>query len=219
MRSTAIYRGRMILILLLLPALIGWSGCGSRTKKGAGIGAAAGAVTGAVIGHQSGHKTEGAVIGAAVGGVLGGAVGARLDKQAEELAQIAETRRTEQGLIVTLASNKIHFDVNSSVVQSPSRDVLVELAGILKKYPEDLILVAGHTDSDGSANYNLKLSEMRAQAVGDILVTSGVPGETVTIRGYGETQPIASNDSVQGKALNRRVELTITVDETKVPEG
>jgi outer membrane protein OmpA-like peptidoglycan-associated protein len=218
MTSTAKRRVGLILIVLLLPALAGLAGCGSRTKKGAGIGAATGAVAGAVIGHQSGHKTEGAIIGAAVGGLLGGAVGARLDKQAEELAAIAETRRTEQGLIVTLASNKIQFDVNSSTVKPASREVLVELAGILKKYPEDLILIAGHTDSDGAADYNLDLSQMRAQAVGDILITNGVPGETVTIRGFGETQPIASNETAEGKAQNRRVELTITIDESKVPE-
>lgn len=218
MALTARRHGQAILIILLLPALAGMIGCGTRTKKGAGIGAAAGAVAGAVIGHQSGHKAEGAVIGAAVGGLLGGAVGARLDRQAEELAQIAETRRTERGLVVTLASNKIQFDVNSSVVKPASRDVLSELAGILKKYPEDLILVTGHTDSDGAADYNLKLSEMRAQAVGDVLVANGVPGETVTIRGYGETQPLAGNDTAEGKAQNRRVELTITIDESKVPE-
>ena len=213
-----VIHARGALHLLLAATLLLGVGCGSRTKKGAGIGAAAGAVAGAVIGHQSGHKTEGAVIGAAVGGLLGGAVGARLDKQAEELAQIAETRRTEQGLIVPLASNKIQFDVNSSVVKPASRGVLAELAAIIKNYPEDVILVAGHTDSDGAADYNLDLSEMRAQAVGDILVGNGIPGGTVTIRGFGETQPIASNETADGKAANRRVELTITIDESKVPQ-
>ncbi|GAG43710.1 unnamed protein product, partial [marine sediment metagenome] len=86
------------------------TGCGTRTKQGAGIGAAGGALAGAVIGHQSGNKAKGAIIGAVAGAAIGGAVGARLDKQAEELAQIAETRRTDQGLIVTLASDKINFD-------------------------------------------------------------------------------------------------------------
>jgi outer membrane protein OmpA-like peptidoglycan-associated protein len=208
----------LLVVGVVLLAAITTFGCGSRTKTGAGVGAAAGAVAGAVVGHQTGHKTEGAIIGAVAGAAIGGAIGNRLDKQAEELAAIAETRRTEQGLIVTLASNQINFATNSSQVSDASRATLVELAGVLKKYPEDLILIAGHTDSDGSAEYNMKLSEMRAQAVGDILATNGVPRETITVRGYGETQPVAQNDTPENKALNRRVELTITVDESKVPE-
>ena len=211
------HRPLLVVGVVLLTAIT-TLGCGSRTKTGAGVGAAAGAVAGAVVGHQTGHKTEGAIIGAVAGAAIGGAIGNRLDKRAEELAAIAETRRTEQGLIVTLASNQINFATNSSQVSDASRATLVELAGVLKKYPEDLILIAGHTDSDGSAEYNMKLSEMRAQAVGDILATNGVPRETITIRGYGETQPVAQNDTPENKALNRRVELTITIDESKVPE-
>lgn len=198
---------------LLLPA-----GCGSRTAKGAGIGAAVGAVTGAVVGNQSGHAGTGAVIGGVAGGVLGGVVGARMDRQAEELAKVAETKRTEQGVIVTLSSNKIHFDVDKSVVGADSRQTLVELANVLKNYPEDIIAVAGHTDSDGSDEYNMDLSKRRAQAVVDILAANGVPSAAIQAHGYGEAQPVASNDTAEGKALNRRVELSITVDESKVPK-
>ena len=209
---------QVVLVILVVLSLGLATGCGPRTKTGAGIGAAAGAVTGAVVGHQSGNRAQGAIIGAAAGALIGGTIGSRLDKQAEELAAIAETRRTEQGLIVTLASNKIQFDVNRSQVKPESRAILVDLANVLKNYPEDIILVAGHTDSDGAADYNLKLSEMRAQAVSDVLIANGVPGETIQIRGYGETQPVASNNTAAEKALNRRVELTITIDESKVPE-
>ena len=209
---------QVVLVILVVLSLGLATGCGPRTKTGAGIGAAAGAVTGAVVGHQSGNRAQGAIIGAAAGALIGGTIGSRLDKQAEELAAIAETRRTEQGLIVTLASNKIQFDVNRSQVKPESRAILVDLANVLKNYPEDIILVAGHTDSDGAADYNLKLSEMRAQAVSDVLIANGVPGETIQIRGYGETQPVAPNNTAAEKALNRRVELTITIDESKVPE-
>ena len=198
---------------LLLPA-----GCGSRTAKGAGIGAAVGAVTGAVVGNQSGHAATGAVIGGVAGGVLGGVVGARMDRQAEELAKVAETKRTEQGVIVTLSSNKIHFAVDKSVVSEDSRQTLVELANVLKNYPEDVIAVAGHTDSDGTDEYNMDLSKRRAQAVVDILAANGVPSASIQAHGYGETQPVASNETAEGKALNRRVELSITVDESKVPK-
>ena len=193
-------------------------GCGKRATTGAAIGGAAGAVAGAVIGHQTGHKTEGAVIGGVTGAVIGGAVGHRLDKQAEELARIAETRRTEQGVIVNLSSNTIHFAVNSSEVDEESRSTLAELGQVLKKYPEDLITVTGHTDSDGAADYNESLSLMRAQAVSDIIMAQGVPANVITVRGYGETQPLVANDTPANKALNRRVELAITVDESKVPQ-
>ncbi len=210
-RMSRIGVGVIVIALVLTTA-----GCGSRTKKGAGAGAVLGGVAGAVIGHQSGKKTEGAVIGAIAGAAIGGAIGHRLDKQAAELAEIAETRRTDEGIIVTLASNKINFDSGSSSVKPESRDVLVRLAGVIKKYPEDVILVSGHTDSDGSADYNLDLSRMRAQAVADILSSNGVPIATIEVRGYGETQPVASNDTGEGKSLNRRVELSITVDESKL---
>jgi len=193
-------------------------GCSSKSAKGAGIGGVVGGVTGAVIGHQSGHKTEGAVIGAAAGATIGGIIGHRLDKQAEELAQIAETKRTEQGVIVTLSSNKVHFDTNSSTVKEDSRQTLIQLANVLKNYPEDIILVAGHTDSDGASDYNMKLSEARARAVADLLIANGVPIESVQAHGFGETQPVADNTTAVGKAENRRVELTITVDESKVPK-
>jgi outer membrane protein OmpA-like peptidoglycan-associated protein len=171
-----------------------------------------------VIGHQSGHKTEGAIIGAIAGAALGGEIGRRMDKQAEELAEIAETRRTDEGIIVTLSSNKINFATNRSEVGAESRDTLLRLAGVLKKYPENIILVLGHTDSDGPAEYNQRLSQMRAQAVADILITGGVDGAAIQIRGYGETQPIASNENREGKAMNRRVELSITVNESKIPQ-
>ncbi len=210
--------GHALVASVVILCLVLASGCGPRTTRGAGIGAAVGAVTGAVVGHQTGHRTEGAVIGAATGAAVGGLIGARLDKQAEELAKIAETKRTEQGLIVTLSSNRIHFDVNSSSVKDDSRAILADLAGVLKNYPEDVIVVAGHTDSDGTSDYNMSLSEMRAQSVADVLMSNGVPRGSIEAHGYGETQPVASNDTPDGKAQNRRVELSITVDESKVPK-
>ena len=121
-------------------------------------------------------------------------------------------------MIVTLSSNKISFDTNSSTVKADSRQTLVALANVIKKYPEDIILVAGHTDSDGSGDYNMRLSDARAQSVADVLISSGVAIQSVQSHGYGETQPIADNASAEGKAQNRRVELSITVDESKVPK-
>lgn len=207
---------RIILCLsLTFPLLIG---CATKTQTGAATGAAAGALVGAVIGHQSGERDKGALLGAALGTAIGAAAGRRLDKQQAELERIAETRRTEQGLIVTLAENKVYFASNSTVVSAPSRNTLLDLGAVLKKYPENVITIVGHTDSQGSGDYNLKLSERRAQSVGDVLADAGVPMNTMYFRGYGETQPVASNDTAAGRAENRRVELNIRIDESKIPK-
>lgn len=197
--------------------LILLSSCATKTQTGAATGAAAGAVVGAIIGHQSGDRDEGALIGAALGGAIGGVVGRRLDKQQAELEKIAETRRTEQGLLVTLSDKNVHFDTNSTVIDAPSRATLTELGNVLAKYPENVITVAGHTDAIGSGDYNLKLSERRAQAVGDILADAGVPMSVMYFRGYGETQPLTTNDTASGRAQNRRVELNIRIDQSKIP--
>jgi len=204
---------------LALAGLLIFPHCATKTQTGAATGAAAGAAAGAVIGHQSGNRDKGALIGAAAGAAIGALIGNRLDKQQAELEQIAETRRTEQGLIVRLAENKVYFETDSANVGAESRRVLMDLGAVIKKYPEDVIVIAGHTDSTGAAEYNFKLSERRAQAVGDILAEAGVPFGSMQFRGYGETQPIADNGTVQGRALNRRVELTITIDESKVPRN
>ncbi len=179
----------MLVMGAVLLSLALAAGCGSGTKKGAGV-----------------------------GGAIDGAIGHRLDQQAEELAQIAETRRTDQGIMVTLSSNRIQFASNGSELGSESCDVLTSLANVLKKYPEDIILIIGHTDSDGPAEYNHQLSQTRAQAVTEILIANGVNGAAIQIRGYGETQPIAPNTTPEGKAMNRRVELSITIDDSKITQ-
>jgi outer membrane protein OmpA-like peptidoglycan-associated protein len=142
-------------------------------------------------------------------------VGYRLDKQAEELAKIAETRRTEEGIITSMRDN-ILFDVNSSVIKPQAVQNIVKIADVLKKYPEDRIIVVGHTDDRGSAQFNERLSLQRAQAVKLQLVSSGVPESGIEALGQGESQPLAPNTSDQNRAKNRRVELQITVDQSKV---
>jgi outer membrane protein OmpA-like peptidoglycan-associated protein len=194
------------------------SGCakpGKRTAYGAGIGAAAGAAAGGIIGHQSKRGGKGAAIGAAAGAALGGGIGNYLDKQARELAQVAETKRTEEGIITTLKNNVL-FDTDSSALKPQAMDQLSQLSDILKKYPEDRIVVAGHTDSRGGADYNERLSLQRAQAVKLQLISSGLPSESIEALGQGESQPIAPNATSEGMAKNRRVELHITVDQSKL---
>ena len=203
------------IFLCLLALSISCTSPGKRTAIGAGTGAAAGAALGAVFGSQSGNAGKGALIGAALGASLGGFVGNRLDKQAKELERIAEVRRTEEGLVAKLKSD-ILFDTNSAVLKGNNVD---QIAIILKKYPENNITVVGHTDADGSAVYNLKLSEQRAQSVAGRLVGDGIPSQYVLSKGAGESQPVSDNKSPAGKARNRRVELVITVDPARVPKG
>ena len=210
-------KSQIRVILSIATVVLVLVGCATKTQTGAATGAAAGAVVGAIVGHQSGERDRGALIGAALGGAIGGVVGNRLDKQQEELNRIAETRRTDRGLIVSLSESNVHFASNSTVIDADSKYTLQQLGSVLSRYPENVITIAGHTDSQGAADYNLNLSELRAKAVGDVLADSGVPKNTMYFRGYGETQPIASNMTAAGRAENRRVELNIRIDESKVP--
>lgn len=200
-----------------LALTLGCESAGKKTAAGAGIGAVAGGVAGAIIGHQTGNRAQGAAIGALFGAGVGGIIGNRLDKQAKELEKIAETKRTENGIISKLKSD-ILFDTGKSDLKPAASSNLSQMAGILKKYPENVITVKGYTDDQGSAAINEKLSQARANAVKGQLIAGGVPADTVSIVGMGPASPIADNKTKEGRAQNRRVEVEITVDESKVPK-
>lgn len=187
------------------------------TTKGAGIGAAIGAVAGAVIGHQTGKRNEGALIGAALGGAVGGSVGYRLDKQQKELDKIAETKRTEQGLITKLKSD-ILFDTGKADLKPAAKTNISQLAAIMKKYPENVLTIKGYTDITGAAKVNNPLSAKRAEAVRAALIGDGIPAGTVTALGMGAENPVDPGTTKEALAKNRRVEIEITVDESKIPK-
>lgn len=201
-----------ILVLSMLSA-----GCASNTAKGGAIGGVAGGLLGGVIGKQVGHTKGGAVIGAVVGGAAGAAIGNYMDKQAEEMKTVqgAQVERVGEGLNVTFESG-ILFATNSSTLQPAAQANVAKLAEVLANYPDTNVLIAGHTDSSGSDAYNQKLSEQRAEAVSSKLIASGISPSRLKTIGYGESQPIASNDTAEGKAQNRRVEIAITANETLV---
>jgi len=182
-----------------------------KTKRGATIGAVAGAIAGAVIGNQSGNNRTGAVVGAAAGAAIGGAIGRRMDKQEEELKQIegVEVTRPSDGEIDVRLTSDILFDFNSAALRGESRSTLDQLAENFRQYPDNRIVVEGHTDSVGSDAYNKKLSEQRASTVADYLIDRGVPASNVMVYGYGEMRPKTSNDTAEGRQLNRRVEIHI----------
>lgn len=194
-----------------------FSGCKSWSKaeKGAAVGAGVGAAAGAAIGHHSGNTAVGAIIGAAVGGAAGGLIGSYMDKQAEELRNDlkgAKVERIGEGIKITFDSG-ILFAVNSSELNENSKQNLRDMSETLKKYEDTNILIEGHTDSTGEDDYNQKLSERRAGSVSAYLKTMGVAGTRITTVGYGENQPIDSNETEAGRAQNRRVEVAIFANE------
>ncbi|MGV9013958.1 MAG: OmpA family protein [Flavobacteriales bacterium] len=193
-------------------------GCNaSKGVKGGAIGAGAGAGIGAVIGNQFGDNgtAVGAIIGAAVGGTAGALIGHKMDKQAEELRNDMEgatVTRVGEGIKLTFDSGLL-FGVDQSNLNEASKSNLTDLAATLNKYPDTNVLVEGHTDASGSDDHNMELSKERAASVSSFLVGQGVATSRITTTGYGETQPIADNETVDGKAKNRRVEVAIFANE------
>lgn len=205
---------KIFMTLMLLAALGGCATNGEvdkngNTKKGAGLGAAIGAVAGALI---SKNKQQGAILGGVVGGIAGGTYGKKLDKQAAELEEIAETQRTDQG-IVTKLKGDITFETGKANVKTTAQSRVVEMANILKKYPENKITIIGHTDSTGTKAVNEKLSNERAQSVKTLLASNGVPSRSIVTMGVADRDPIESNNTESGRQANRRVELAITMED------
>lgn len=182
-----------------------------QTKTGAGIGAASGAVLGAIL--RDDDRAEGALIGAVVGGLVGAGVGYNLDQQEAELRRdLANDRvtinNTGDRLVVSFP-NDLVFATDSFAVRPDLRSDLGVLAGSLDRYPGSIVQIVGHTDSDGDAAYNQQLSERRANSVADVLLARGIPISRIQTFGRGESQPLASNLTPEGKARNRRVEIVI----------
>ncbi len=205
---------RKSMALVALAALGSGSlgGCAwSNTAKGATIGAGAGAAAGAAIGKATGSTARGAIIGAAVGGTAGALIGRRMDQQAERLAQSlpnAKVERVGEGILVTFDSG-ILFDFDSSELRAEARTNLANLARSLQEYGKTSVMLVGHTDAIGSDAYNQGLSERRARAAADFIVSQGVARDRVVALGRGELEPVASNDDEWGRQQNRRVEVAI----------
>lgn len=187
----------------------------NKTQKGAVIGTAGGAAAGAIIGKVAGNAALGAIIGAAVGGVTGGVIGRKMDKQAEQIKNEvpgAKVERVGEGIVVEF-NEKILFGFNQSNLSASAEKNLDNLADVLKENPDTNIEIQGHTDSKGTDEYNMGLSVRRATAVATYLKNRGVASGRVTTKGYGESAPVASNDSDEGRAQNRRVNFLITANE------
>ncbi len=188
-------------------------------QKGAVIGSAGGATIGGVIGNNTGdgNTALGAIIGGVVGGAAGAYIGNRMDKQAQEIEEEipgAEVERVGEGINVTFdESSGVYFDTEKYNINARSEETLQKLAGIFKEYPDSNILVEGHTDSTGSESYNLTLSKNRAQSVTNYLLGQGLNRGRFDTKWYGETQPKYDNETADGRAKNRRVELAIVAND------
>ncbi|MFC1569008.1 OmpA family protein [bacterium] len=204
---------KIILSVLILMIFFMGIHCASwsNSGKGAAIGAVAGGVVGGVIGKATGNTARGAILGAVIGGAAGAIIGDYMDRQAEEIERDiegAQVERVGEGIKITFDSG-ILFKVNKSDLLVQSEENIAKLAEILNKYEDTEILLEGHTDATGSEEYNLELSRKRAHSVSNSLTNKEVKTSRITMMGYGETQPIADNETIEGRTQNRRVEIAI----------
>ena len=225
MKKISIY---MLAVITAFGSVI--TGCKSiknanNTQKGAVIGAAGGAVIGGVLGNnlgKGGKGALGAVIGGVVGGVAGGLIGRQMDKQAREIKEAlpgVEVERVGEGIHLILGENSVNFDFNKATLTSTAKANLDKLVPVFKDYPDTNIQIFGYTDSKGSEDYNLNLSEQRAAAVKNYLDARGLASSRFKTIGMGEADPIASNDSDAGRSKNRRVEFAIVANQKMVEDA
>jgi outer membrane protein OmpA-like peptidoglycan-associated protein len=185
----------------------------SNATRGAVIGGIAGAGIGALTNRHGGQTGRNALIGAGIGALAGAAIGNYMDEEEAELrhrlraAGVSVTRKGDR-IILSMASD-ITFAVDSDKVQPQFYQVLAAVGEVLTHYNRTTIEVSGHTDSTGSAQHNLDLSQRRAEAVARILEDNGVIPPRMYVEGFGKTHPIASNATASGRAQNRRVEIQI----------
>jgi len=198
---------KKVVILVLSTTL--FIGCGALNKqqKGTIAGSAGGALIGAAVSKGS---VWGILAGAAVGGIAGNLIGKKMDDQARDLNQAvpsAEVSRVGEGINMTFDTS-LAFQLNSSVLSNSYKKDLAAAAQVFKSYPDTNILIEGHTDDSGAADYNMTLSEKRAKSVSNYFISQGIDASRLTTKWYGETQPKYANDNTN-RAKNRRVELGI----------
>ena len=212
------------ILLTSLCLTLGVSGCttinpysGEEQTSNAVKGGAIGAATGALVGVLSSSKKDrgkGALIGAASGAAIGGGVGYYMDVQEAKLRQkmkgtgVTVTRSGDQ--IILNMPNNVTFDSNASQLKPAGANTLSGVAMVLKEYEDTRVHIIGHTDSSGSRELNMRLSQQRAESVGTALITMGVDASRLNMSGVGPDQPVASNSTAAGKAQNRRVTLTLS---------
>jgi len=204
-----------IFVIGLVGSTLVLTGCATNAQTGAVVGAAGGAAAGGAVGAAAGNTAAGVIIGAVVGGAAGAIIGNEMDKQAQELKQNipgATVERVGEGIKVTFDSGLL-FGFDSAELKPEARTNLRNLANSLDEYEGTNIFIVGHTDDVGGAPYNEGLSERRAQSAADYLTLQGVSSARLSTAGLGEDEPVTSNESEEGRAQNRRVEVAIYASE------
>lgn len=219
----------LILALVITGSLV-FTGCDSlkntnNAQRGAGIGAVGGAVIGGILGNnlgKGGNGALGAVLGGVIGGTAGGVIGNKMDKQAREIDTAlpgADVVRVGEGIKLVLNENAVRFDTNKSSLTTAAKSNLDKLVKVFNEYPDTDIVIYGYTDSTGAADYNLKLSGERANAVKNYLASKGLNSARFSVTGLGIADPIATNDTPEGRSQNRRVEFAITANDKMVQDA
>ena len=214
-------KSRIVLSTVAVSALLVTSACvtdpntGEQKVSRTAIGGAGGALAGYLLGGLIGGKTA-RIVGAGIGGVAGGVVGYKMDQQIRELKEKTAGSGVDvsevdggKAILVNLPDG-VTFAVDSTTITPAFQTTLNEIAQSMQTYPDSLIDVYGHTDSTGSDAYNQSLSERRAQSVANYLIMRGVSASRIRSQGFGESYPVASNDTPEGRQRNRRVEIKIT---------
>ncbi len=197
----------------------------NNTQRGAGAGVVLGSVLGAVLGNnlgKGGNGALGAVLGGVIGGVAGGVIGNKMDKQAREIDNAipgADVVRVGEGIKLVLNENAVRFDTNKSTLTSNAKNNLDKLVKVFTDYPDTDIIIYGYTDSTGKVEFNQTLSEQRAASVKAYLSSKGLLASRFTVTGMGIADPIATNDTPEGRSQNRRVEFAITANSKMVQDA
>ena len=210
---------RVYLIAAVVSGALAVSGCttnpytGEREAGKSAIGAGLGSLVGAGIGALSSSKKDrgkGALIGAAAGAALGGGVGYYMDVLRDKMRGTGVSVTRSGDNIILNMPNNVTFDSSSATLKPAGANTLTGVAMVLKEYPKTAVNVIGYTDSTGSHDLNMRLSQQRADSVASALITQGVDASRIRTQGLGPANPIASNSTAEGKAQNRRVEITLS---------
>ena len=213
---------KISIFAIAITLTLGFSSCeatknANNKQKGGVIGAGAGAIIGAIIGNNVGSG-DNSKLGAVIGGVIGG----RMDEQAKKIeTEIpgAKVERVDNGIVVTFDENSgVYFDTNKSNINAKSQATLNKLSNVFAEFPDTNILVVGHTDNTGKAEYNMALSEKRAKSVTNFLVNKGLASSRFNTLWYGEEQPKYDNTTESGRAKNRRVNVAIVPNDKMIED-
>jgi len=217
------------LFIISLSILTSLNSCKSiqnanNAQKGGVLGAAGGAVLGAIIGNNVGGSGElGAVIGGVVGGGAGVLIGNKMDKQAQKIEEEipgAVVERIDDSIVITFDENSgVYFDTNKYDINTKSQTSLNKLAEVFMEYPDTNISVTGHTDNAGPDDYNMTLSKNRAYAVTNYLQAKGLNSNRFSTNWSGELEPVSDNNTTEGRAQNRRVNVAIVPNEKMISDA